>query len=103
MSITNKKFLIDFGMAQAILHLHSKTLLTFTIIEKQGKPVNESETVAIELTELRPDLYMATWTEKNGNTVTQIQDHENGVVYNNWTWPTGEFKHAKGTLKPYKQ
>lgn len=64
MNITNKKFLIDFGMAQAILHLHSKTLLTFTIIEKEGKPMNESETVAIELTELRPDLYMATWTEK---------------------------------------
>ena len=63
-------------------------------------PENESETVEMQLTELRPDMYMATWKEKNGNTVTQIQDHGKGIVYMNWTWPDGQFKHATGTLRP---
>ena len=36
----------------------------------------------------------------NGNTVTQIQDHKNQLVYMNWTLPDGDFKHAKGSIKP---
>jgi hypothetical protein len=100
MDIIGNKFLVDFGMAKAILHIQSETSLTFTITEKDGKEMNETETVAIILTRLRPELYMATWKEKNGNTVTQIQDHEQGAVYNHWTSPKGEFIHVKGTLKP---
>ena len=102
MDITGNKFLADFGMAKAILDIQSETSLTFTITEKEGKEVNTTETVEMILTQLRPRLYMAAWKEKNGNTVTQIQDHKKGLVYNNWTWPNGEFLHAKGTLKPIK-
>jgi hypothetical protein len=100
MSIIGNKFWVEFGMAKAILHIQSETSLTFTITQKDGPEVNTTETVAMELTELRPQLYMATWKEQNGNTVTQIQDYENGIVYSNWTWPNGEFIHLKGTLKP---
>jgi hypothetical protein len=42
---------------------------------------------------------MATWKEKNGNTITQIQDYANEVIYSNWTLPGGEFNNLKGTLK----
>jgi hypothetical protein len=99
MNIIGHKFLVDFG-AKAILHVQSPTALTFIITEIAGKPMNESETVEMQLTELRPDMYMATWKEKNGNTITQIQDHGKGIVYMNWTWPDGQFKHATGTLRP---
>ena len=99
MKIIGHQFLVDFG-AKAILDMRSPTSLVFTILEIEGKPMNETETVEIQLTELRPDLYMATWKEKNGNTITQIQDHEKGTVYMNWTLPDGHFKHAKGTLRP---
>ena len=51
------------------------------------------------MTQLRPQLYLLTWKEKNGNTMTQIQDYDNGIIYSNWTTPSGEFIHAKGTLK----
>jgi hypothetical protein len=100
MSIIGNKFLLDFGMAKVTFHLESSTSLTFTITEKNGKEVNETETVAITLTELKPQLYMAIWDEKNGNSVTQIQDYEQGLVYNHWISPKGEFVHAQGTLKP---
>jgi ABC-type lipoprotein release transport system permease subunit len=103
MNIIGNKFLANFGMAKAILNVQSETLLTFIITEKDGKEMNEAETVEIKLTELRPQLYMITWTEKNGNTVTQIQDHGKEVVYNNWTLPGGEFVHANGTLRLVKQ
>jgi hypothetical protein len=100
MNIIGNKFLADFAMAKAILYLQSDTALTFTITEKNGQEGNESETVAINLTELRPQLYLLTWKEKSGVTVTQVQDHQQGIVYNSWTQPCGEFVQAKGTLQP---
>ena len=99
MTIIGNSFSVDFGMAKAILNIESETSLTFTTIEKNGKEVHEVETVITEMTALRPQLYMLTWKEKNGNTITQIQDYENGIIYSNWTRPSGEFIHAKGTLK----
>jgi len=101
MTIIGNKFVVDFGMAKAILHFQSETLLTFTIIEKDGNATNEKETVQIKLTEIRPQLFMATWKEINGNTITQIQDFENGIIYSNWTSPSGEFKNIEGTLKSF--
>ena len=101
MKLTGKRFAVDFG-AKAELHIVSETTLTFHTTEIGGKKVDETETVEVELTELRPRLFMLTWKEKNGNTVTQIQDHKEQLVYMNWTHPDGKFLHAKGTIKPIK-
>jgi hypothetical protein len=101
MSITGKKYQLDFGMANAVLHIESETQLTFTITQKGGEAVNITETVAIRLTELRPQLYMITWKELSGTTVSQVHDYERGIIYSNWTSPDGEFSHARGTLLPY--
>ncbi len=99
MSITGNKYLVDFGMAKAILHIDNETSLTFTITEKEGSAVNTSETVDIKLTELRPELYLLTWQEKSGTTVTQVHDYENGIVYSNWTSTDGVFTNITGTIK----
>lgn len=98
--IIGKKFQVDFGMAKAILHFQSENLMEFIITEREGKPYNEIETVAINITEIRPNLYIATWKEKNKNTITQIQDFTNGIVYSNWTTPNGDFINVKGTIFP---
>lgn len=100
MNIIGNKFLVDFKMAKAILAVQSETELMFTITEQDGKEVNETETVALKLTELRPQLYLLTWKERNGNTITQIQDHEKHIVYMNWTLPGGEFVNMTGKIKP---
>jgi hypothetical protein len=99
MNIIGNKFLVTFGMAKAILHFQSETSLTFTILEKDGGEVNVAETVAVKMTELRPQLFMVTWKEESGTTVTQVQDYENEIIYSNWTIPGGEFKNIQGTLK----
>ena len=94
--IVGEKFRVDFGMAKAILYFQSKNSMQFTIIEKDGTPYNEVETVEIKLTEIRPNLYITTWKERNLNTVTQILDFSNGIVYSNWSMPNGEFINIKG-------
>ncbi|MXV53129.1 hypothetical protein GS399_19355 [Pedobacter sp. HMF7647] len=100
MQIIGNEFLVEFGMAKARLRIDSETSLTFTILEKDGSKVEISETVETKMTEIRPQLFLVTWQEESGTTVTQIQDYENGEVYSNWTSPSGEFKNVKGTLKP---
>lgn len=99
MKITGKKFKADFG-AKAILDIENETTLSFHTTEKDGEHVDESETVGIIITQIRSKVFMLTWKEKNGNTVTQIQDHKEQIVYMNWTWPDGNFVHAKGTINP---
>ena len=99
MNIIGNKVLVTFGMAKAILNFQSATSLTFTILEKDGYAVNTIETVEIKMTELRPQLFMVTWKEESGTTVTQVQDYENEIIYSNWTISGGEFKNMKGTIK----
>ncbi|MDB4900847.1 MAG: fold metallo-hydrolase [Mucilaginibacter sp.] len=98
MQIIGNKFLVDFGMAKAVLDIQSATSLAFTITK--GPKTNTTETVTIKLTKLRPKLFLLTWKEANGNTITQIQDHKNKKVYMNWTHPDGEFINMTGTIKP---
>lgn len=99
MIIIGKKIELDFGIAKALMSIHSDTSLTFTILEKEGIKTDITETVEIKITEIRPQIFMTTWKEINGNTITQIQDYENGIVYSNWTTPNGEFINRTGTLK----
>jgi ketosteroid isomerase-like protein len=94
-----EKFLFDFGMNKAIIHFLSTDAMQFTIIEKAGTSYEESEKVEIKLTTIRPNVYLATWKEKNGNTITQVQDFLNNIVYSNWTLPSGEFINVNGTIR----
>ena len=103
MEIIGQKFVVDFGMAKSVLHFKSENELHFQITELNGKLTNENETVNIKLTKLRPNLYLATWKEKNGNTITQVQDYEKQVIYSNWTLPNGQFENVKGTIKPIEK
>ncbi len=96
--IVGEKFLFDFGMAKAIIHFLGKEALQFTIIEKLGAPHEEAERVEIKLTTIQPNVYLATWKEKNGNTITQVQDFQNNIVYSNWTLPNGEFINVNGKI-----
>jgi hypothetical protein len=81
-------------MAKSILHFKSENELHFQITEPNGKPTYENETVNIKLTELRPNLYLATWEEKNGSMIAQVQDYENQIIYSNWILPNGQFENV---------
>ncbi len=99
MTIIGNKFAVDFPMAKSIFDIHSETSLSFNIIEKDGNKTDIKETVETKMTEIRAQLFMVTWKEANGNTITQIHDYEKGIIYSNWTTLKGEFINAEGTLK----
>jgi hypothetical protein len=99
MNIIGKTFQVEFAMAKARLAIESETSLTFSILEKNGDRANTTETVSIKLTEIRPALFLVTWKEASGTTVTQVHDHETGVIYSNWTTPEGQFTNVRGTIK----
>ncbi|WP_374223976.1 hypothetical protein [Nocardiopsis sp. MG754419] len=48
-------------------------------------PDGHAETVALDLTRLREGLYLNSWTEASGATVTHVEDFANGVSYSNVT------------------
>lgn len=94
----NAKFLVEFEIAKVIFHYHNETSLTFTIIEKHGVLCDETETVAINLTEVGPNIFLVSWQEKSKTTLSQIQDFNTGTIYSNWTTPNGELITRKGTI-----
>lgn len=98
MEIIGNQFLVSFRMAKGILHFLSDTKMHFTITEMEGKPMAIEETVAIQMTELRPLLYMVTWKEASGKMISQVQDYEKGILYSNWASPDGTFLHEQATL-----
>lgn len=99
MNILQHRFSVNFPMAKSIFEIHSLTSLTFNIIEMHGKHVDIKETVVTKMTEIRPYLFMVTWKEANGNTITQIHDYEREIIYSNWTTPKGDFINSEGTIK----
>lgn len=58
------------------------------------------ETVKVEVTAVRPNLFIMNWTEKNGNFVVQVQDHDNGVVHNYARLADGSLFCAQGDIRP---
>ena len=58
------------------------------------------EVVQSELTGVRPDVFIMSWTEQSGNFVVQIQDHENKVVHNYARLADGKIFCAQGAIQP---
>lgn len=58
------------------------------------------QVVPVELTGVRPDVFIVSWVEDNGNFIVQLQDHENGVVHNHARLANGQVFRAKGRLQP---
>jgi hypothetical protein len=58
------------------------------------------ETVRVDVTAVRPNLFIMSWTEKNGNFVVQLQDHESRVVHNYARLADGNLFCAQGDIRP---
>ena len=77
------------------LVLTSTTELTFQI--KDG-PFARTETVAVQVTPLGNGIFAVSWQEKDGATVTNIQDYDRGLVHSFATLPAGEFIRMTGPI-----
>ena len=77
------------------LSLLSTTQLTFEI--KEG-PFARIETVDIDVNPLGNGIFAVSWHEKNGATVTNVQDYDRGAVHSFATLPDGQFLRMSGTI-----
>jgi len=102
--VIGNRFRIDIYPFSTELFFESETKMRFTILEGAGLEENGySETVTIRMMEIRPQVYLVSWKEQKGTTVSQVQDYEHGLLYTNITLPGGDFYNLQGTLKPVLQ
>ncbi len=77
------------------LTLLSATRLKFEI--KEG-PFARTEVVEIQVIPLGNGIFAVSWQEKDGATVTNVQDHDRGLVHSFATLPDGTFLRMSGTI-----
>lgn len=78
------------------LKLVSMTQLEFKI--DQG-PFARTEVVDIQVIPLGASLFAVSWQEKDGATVTNIQDYDHGVVHSFATLSNGQFLRMTGAME----
>lgn len=64
---------------------------------KEG-PFARTETVDIEFNPLGNGIFAVSWQEKDGATVTNVQDYDRGVVHSFATLPNGQFLRMTGSI-----
>lgn len=94
--VIGNKFKADFGESAFELNFESENQLTWRAFNNSS--MGAIETVKIQKTEIRPNVYMVTWKEKSGTTVTHLEDFEKQTVYTNITTPDHNFINLKGKL-----
>jgi hypothetical protein len=60
----------------------------------------DSVTETYKQVPVRPGVFMVTWQEADGITVTHVEDFENGIVHAAITLPDHTFLNLKGTWTP---
>jgi len=96
-SLVGKTFDCDFGAFVPRL-----TVLSTTELRVQATIGDAAidEVVASELAGLRPDLFVVSWREQNGNFVVQVQDHEKMRVHNYARLADGQHLSLQGAIQP---
>lgn len=80
---------------QVSLTLLSVTQLRFEI--KEG-PFARTEIVDIQVVPLGNSIFVLSWQEKDGATVTNVQDYDRGLIYSCATLPGSQFLRMTGTF-----
>jgi hypothetical protein len=86
---------VSYPTFQVSLTLLSVTQLRFKI--KEG-PLARIEIVDIHVVPLGNSIFAVSWQEKDGATVTNVQDYDRGLIYSYATLPGGQFLRMTGTF-----
>ncbi len=86
---------VSYPSFEVHLRLLSVERLEFEI--REG-PFARIETVDIQVQSLGNGIFAASWQEKHGATVTNVQDFDRGVIHSFATLPDGQFLRMTGTL-----
>lgn len=69
---------------------------TMHFVPADALDFSKAKTVVYRALEIRTGVFLVTWTEGDGTTVTHVQDFENGVVHTNITQPDLTFLNLTG-------
>lgn len=101
--VVGKEFEFSFG-PDAVYRLRfvDAAHLDVTVMADSFYPTGTVNNFEIDMTEVRPDVYMVTWIEPTtGNTVTHVDDFANLVAHTNITDLASKgFWRLKGEIKP---
>lgn len=61
--------------------------------------VDIDEMVEVDITTVRPNVFSMSWTEKSGNFIVHVQDHENMVVHNYARLADGQLFCVQGKIR----
>lgn len=86
---------VSYPALQVSLTLLSVTQLRFEI--REG-PFARTEVVDIQVMPLGNSLFAVSWQEKDGATVTNVQDYDRGLIHSFATLPHGQFLRMTGTI-----
>jgi len=102
MEIIGHKFNFHFG-ENAVYQLYfiDDKHLDVTVVKDFNYPLGTLSHFEIQMTEIRPNVYMVTWIEPDTkNTVTHLEDYENNIAYTNITdIASNQFCNLKGTIE----
>ncbi|MFB8105515.1 MULTISPECIES: hypothetical protein [Streptomyces] len=97
--LVGKSFRFDIGPLKVDFTFDSASQGSFVVEEGGGlAPDGHTETVRLDLREIREGLYLNSWTESSGATVTHLEDFANATVYSNVT-VDGVLHNFVGTIK----
>jgi predicted SnoaL-like aldol condensation-catalyzing enzyme len=79
-----RTYRFDMGWLKVRFTFRSSSQGSFVVEEGGGlTPNGHAETVALDLKEIRDDVYLNSWTEACGTTVSHVEDYANAKVYAN--------------------
>jgi predicted SnoaL-like aldol condensation-catalyzing enzyme len=91
------------GLEMDVTYPNFKVSLTLLSVDqlrfeiKEG-PFARTETVDIQIVPLGNSIFAVSWQEKDGATVTNVQDYDRDLVYSFATLPDGQFLRMTGAL-----
>lgn len=62
-------------------------------------PFARTETVKIEVTTIRPGVFLVSWVEASGATVVHVEDFAQGVLHSHATLPDGVFLRMQAPIR----
>lgn len=97
--LISKRLRFDTGSMQSEFHYRSENEGTFIVHHSGGMvPDGYTETVAINMARIRDGIYLVSWIEASGATVTHLLDLENSTLYSNVTI-NGGLHNFTGTIE----
>jgi hypothetical protein len=95
-ALTGRSFDVDLG--PFIPHLDFLNDNQMHLTARIGDDVID-EVVDVEVATVRPEVFLVSWTEKSGNYIVQLQDHEKRIVHNRARLADGQVFQVEGVIR----